>query len=135
MCSASATTYLFNCLPSMTQETFEFLSYSLGSLKAHALQEKVDKMQLKGAMEIISDREPTFYSWLFLVEKASGSWRPVTGIALFTMYVMQTKFPMETVISLLTSIRKGDIMLSDGPRARIFRFQSTLNQDLNFDSL
>ena len=38
-------------------------------------------MLAKGALEIALDPGPGFYSRLFLVEKATGGWRPVIDLA------------------------------------------------------
>ena len=53
-----------------------------------------------------------FYSWLFLLEKASGGWGPVIDLSPVNVYVLQTKFLMGTVVLVLISIWKGDIMIS-----------------------
>ena len=38
-------------------------------------------MLAKGALEIARDPGPGFYSRLFLVEKATGGWRPVIDLS------------------------------------------------------
>ena len=45
-----------------------------------------------GAVEIVSDREPAFYSKLFLVEELSGGWKPVADLSSLSAYVTQTRF-------------------------------------------
>ena len=44
--------------------------------------------------------------------KASGAWRPIIDLSLLNKSVMGTKFRMETVQSVLSSIRKDDWMIS-----------------------
>ena len=55
---------------------------------------------------------PGFYSRLFVVMKASGDWRPVIDLSILNKFVEQTPFKMETVQSVLSSIRKDDWMIS-----------------------
>ena len=69
-------------------------------------------MLQKGAVEIVVDPGPGFYSRLFLVEKATGGWRPVIDLSPLNVSVLQTPFRMETVASVLSSIRGGDFLAS-----------------------
>ena len=63
-------------------------------------------MLAKGALEIARDPGPGFYSRLFLVEKASGGWRPVIDLSHLNEFVQLTPFKMETV----ASVREGDFL-------------------------
>ena len=47
-------------------------------------------MILKGALEIVPDPGPDFYSRLFLVEKTSGGWRPVINLSPLNEFVRST---------------------------------------------
>ena len=69
-------------------------------------------MLAKGALEIARDPGPGFYSRLFLVEKATGGWRPVIDISHLNDFVQLTSFKMETVASVLLSVREGDFLAS-----------------------
>ena len=69
-------------------------------------------MLAKGALEIARDPGPGFYSRLFLVEKASGGWRPVIDLSHLNDFVQLTSFKMETVASVLLSVRVGDFLAS-----------------------
>ena len=69
-------------------------------------------MLAKGALEIARDPGPGFYSRLFLVEKASGGWRPVIDLSHLNDFVQLTSFKMETVASVLLSVREGDLLAS-----------------------
>ena len=89
-----------------------FPTYPLDSPKALALRQEVETMLSKGALERVSDPGPGFYSRLFLVEKASGGWRPVIDLSPFNEFVQQTPFKMETAASVLLSARKGDFLAS-----------------------
>ena len=69
-------------------------------------------MLAKGALEIARDPGPGFFSRLFLVEKASGDWRPVIDLSHLNEFVQLTPFKMETVASVLLSVREGDFLAS-----------------------
>ena len=49
---------------------------------------------------------------MFVVLKASGSWRPIIDLSTLNNYITKTKFRMETVQSVLASVRQGDWMVS-----------------------
>ena len=66
----------------------------------------------KDALEIVLDPGPGFYSHLFLVEKVTGGWRPVIDLSHLNEFVLQTPFQLETVASVLLSIREGDFLTS-----------------------
>ena len=51
----------------------------------------------KDALEVVENPSPGFYSRIFLVEKASGGWRPVIDLSPLNAFVQQTKFKMETI--------------------------------------
>ena len=89
----------------MTRESGEFPSSDSGSSKALALQKEVNKMLLKNALEIISDRHPSFCKILFLVEKAFGL---ETGIDFSPLGHTFCKviFALETGASVLPSSAK-----------------------------
>ena len=53
-----------------------------------------------------------FYSRLFIVWKTSGSWRPVIDLSTLNLFVDVAHFRMETIQSVLLSVRQGDWMAS-----------------------
>ena len=65
----------------------------------------------EGAVEL-APQSPGFYSRLFLVQKASGSWRPIIDLSTLNDYVTSSHFHMETPQSVLRSICPGDWMVS-----------------------
>ena len=69
-------------------------------------------MLFKDALEIVLDPGPGFYSRVFLLEKVTGDWRPVIDLSHLNEFVQQTPFEMETVASLLLSVREGDFLAS-----------------------
>ena len=89
-----------------------FPTYRAGCLRAQALRQEIEVMLAKGALEIARDPGPGFYSRLFLLEKASGGWRPVIDLSHLNDFVQLTSFKMETVASVLLSVREGDFLAS-----------------------
>ena len=61
---------------------------------------------------LVLDPGPGFYSRLFLMEKATEGWRTVIDLSHLNEFVLQTPFKMETVTSVLLSIRAGDFLAS-----------------------
>ena len=103
----------FGDLPTpLARSPVSFPTYRPGSPRAQALHQEVESMILKGALEIVPDPGPSFYSRLFLVEKASGGWRPVIDLSLLNKFVRQTPFKMDTTASVLLSARKGNFPAS-----------------------
>ena len=71
-------------------------TYHPGSSKLIALGQEVSKMLDEGALEIVDDRSPGFYSRFFLVEKMTGEWRPVIDLFPLNKFALQTGFRMES---------------------------------------
>ena len=67
---------------------------------------------MKGAIEEVPGKDPGFYNRLFLVMKASGSWRPVLDVSRLNKFITKTKFSMETIQSVLSFIQQNDWMIS-----------------------
>ena len=98
--------------PPLARTPVSFPTYRAGSPRAQALRQEVEAMLAKGALEIARDPGPGFYSRLFLVEKATGGWRPVIDLSHLNDFVLLTSFKMETVASVLLSAREGDFLAS-----------------------
>ena len=98
--------------PPLARTPVSFPTYRAGSPRAQALRQEVEAMLAKGALEIARDPGPGFYSRLFLVEKATGGWRPVIDLSHLNDFVQLTPFMMETVASVLLSVREGDFLAS-----------------------
>ena len=86
-------------------------SYSPSSIRGKALEEEFQNLLLKGAIEQASET-PGFYSRLFVVQKDSGAWRPIIDLSTLNTYIVSQHFHMETLQSVLRSIRQGDWMIS-----------------------
>ena len=96
----------------LSRTPVSFPTYRAGSPQAQALRQEIEELLAKGALEIARDPCPGFYSRLFLVEKASGGWRPVIDLSHLNDFVQLTSFKMETVASVLLSVREGDFLAS-----------------------
>ena len=87
-------------------------SCSPTSIKGAALEEVTLALVAKGAVELAPLPSPGFYSRLFVVWKTSGSWRPVIDLSHLNRFVDVSHFQMETIQSVLLSVRQGDWMAS-----------------------
>ena len=77
-----------------------------------ALVQEVESLLQKGAIELAPLPSLGYYSRLFVVMKASGSWRPVIDLSCLNLKVLKTPFKMETLQSTLLSVCRGDWMVS-----------------------
>ena len=109
----------FHHLPPVSQEPWEFPSCALGSVRVLALRDEVSKILQKGAVELVNQSGPGFYSRLFLVKKATRCWQPVINLSTLNGFVTLTKFQMETVASVLGLIRRGGLDVLHGPQIRL----------------
>ena len=98
--------------PPLSRTPVSFPTYRAGSPRAQALQQEVEGMLAKGALEIARNPGPGFYSRLFVVEKATGSWRPVIDLSHLNDFVQLTPFKMEIIALVLLSVREGDFLAS-----------------------
>ena len=98
--------------PPLARTPVSFPKYRAGCPRAQALRQEVEAMLAKGALEIARDPGLGFYSRLFLVEKATGGWRPVIDLSHLNDFVQLTSFKMEIVASVVLSVREGDFLAS-----------------------
>ena len=101
----------FDRQPPLSERPLSLLAYSPQSIKGVALTQELQHLLQKGAVEP-APQSPGFYSRLFLVQKASGSWRPIIDLSILNGYITLSHFHMETPQSVLRSIRPGDWMVS-----------------------
>ena len=99
-------------VPILSKEPIPYPAYSPDSIWGKALEGEVRSLLEKGAIELAPLPSPGYYSRLFVVMKASGSWRPVIDLSLLNLGVQKTSFKMETLQSVLLSVRAGDWMVS-----------------------
>ena len=102
----------FLSAPPLSGAPLPMPSYSPTSIKCAALEEVTIALVAKGAVELAPLPSPGFYSRLFVVWKTSGSWRPVIDLSHLNRFVDVSHFQMETIQSVLLSVRQGDWMAS-----------------------
>ena len=98
--------------PPLSNAPLPMPSYSPTSIKGAALEEVTLSFVAKGAVELAPLPSPGFYSRLFVVWKTSGSWRPVIDLSHLNRFVDVSHFQMETIQSVLLSVRQGDWVAS-----------------------
>ena len=101
----------FDRPPPLSERPLSLPAYSPHSIRGVALNQELQDLLRKGAVEP-APQSPGFYSCLFLVKKASGSWRPIIDLSTLNDYITSSRFHMETPRSVLNSIRPGDWMIS-----------------------
>ena len=102
----------FLCKPPLTKVPIPLPSYHPSSTKGGALGEATRALVAKSAVELAPLPSLGFYSRLFVVWKTSGSWKPVIDLSILNLYVDVSHFRMETIQSVLLSVRQGDWMAS-----------------------
>ena len=75
------------------------------------MESEIQALLQKGAVEPASNT-PGFYSRMFVVPKATGGWRPIIDLSTLNKLVVKSRFHMETVQSVLRSVRRNDWMIS-----------------------
>ena len=101
----------FDRRPPLSERPLSLPAYSPQSIKGVALTQELQHLLQKGAVEP-APQSSGFYSRLFLVQKASGSWRPIIDLSILNGYITKSHFHIETPQSVLRSIRPGDWMVS-----------------------
>ena len=101
----------FDRPPPLSECPISLPAYSPHSIRGVALNQELQNLLRKGAVEP-APQSPGFYSRLFLVKKASGSWRPIIDLSTLNLFITSSRFHMETPRSVLNSIRPGDWMIS-----------------------
>ena len=102
----------FLCDPPLSKVPISMPSYHPLSTKGVALGEVTQALITKSAVELAPLPSLGFYSRLFVVWKTSGSWRPVIDLSTLNLFVDVSHFRMETIQSVLLSVRQGDWMAS-----------------------
>ena len=102
----------FLCDPPLSKAPISLPSYHPLSIKGVALRDCSQALVAKSAVELAPLPSLGFYSRLFVVWKTSGSWRPVIDLSTLNLFVDVAHFRMETIQSVLLSVRQGDWMAS-----------------------
>ena len=98
--------------PPLSPEPIPMPSYAPSSIKRAALEEVTLDLIAKGAVELAPLPSQGFYSRLFVVWKTLGSWCPVIDLSHLNRFVDVSHFQMETIQSVLLSVRQGGWMAS-----------------------
>ena len=102
----------FVSLPPLANTPISFESYSTNSLKWQKLDQEIQDMIGKEALEEATS-DPGFYSRMFIIERPDKKkWRPVIDLSPLNKFIQQTPFQMETNVSVLRAIRQDDWMIS-----------------------
>ena len=102
----------FRKTPTLSGEPIPYTAYCPHTIRGKALAQEAESLLQKGAIELAPLPSLGYYSRFFVVMKASGSWRPVIDLSLLNLKVLKTPFKMETLQSVLLSVRRGDWMVS-----------------------
>ena len=81
----------FDRRPSLSERPLSLPAYSPQSIKGVALTQELQTLLRKRAVEP-APQSPCFYSRLFLVQKASGSWRPIIDLSTLNDYIPSRLF-------------------------------------------
>jgi hypothetical protein len=74
----------------------------------HALDEQVQALLSKGAVTVITDGSPGFYSKIFVVpKKEPGAWRLIADLSPLNAFVVCPRFRMDTAQMLRMALRAG----------------------------
>ena len=98
--------------PSSSNVPIPMPSSSPTSIKGAAMEEVTLGFIAEGAVELAPLPSPGFYSRLFVVWRTSGSWLPVIALSHLNRFVDVSPFQMETIQSVLLSVRQGDWVAS-----------------------
>ena len=103
----------FSSPPPLSWVPLPLPRYSPDSVKGKALQftRRGSFSYREGAVEL-APPSPGYYSRLFVVWKATGSWRPAIYLSHLNCFIMQTQFKMETNQSVLRAVQSSDWMVS-----------------------
>ena len=102
---------LFSRGPPLSDQPLPMPSYPPSSIRGRALEKEFLDLLQKRAIEQ-APQTPGFYSPLFVVQKDSGSWRPIIDLSTLNTFIVSHRFHMETPQSVLRSIRQADWMIS-----------------------
>ena len=89
-------------------KSFQPKTFVCNQQEAKIIEEEIDTLLEKEAIEPIPHRQAKFVSNLFLVKKKSGGFRPVINLKSLNQFVHTEHFAMETITSLRTMLSKED---------------------------
>ena len=99
----------FHIDPPLSDTSIILDSYSVQSIKGRALEEEIQALRCKGAVEP-APLSPGYYS--HMVTEASGGWRPIIDFSTLNLSMVVSKFRMETAQSVLCLVQRNDWMVT-----------------------
>jgi len=102
----------FSSLPPLTITPKSRAQYAHDKVRRESLNQAVLDMVEKGAIEAVQSPDPGFYSRIFLVPKPGNRWRPVIDLSALNAHIPCPSFKMETPVSVLRAVRKGQWLTS-----------------------
>ncbi|MCG7869756.1 MAG: hypothetical protein JAY74_25725 [Candidatus Thiodiazotropha taylori] len=84
----------------------------LHQTESRSLEEEVNKLLLKGAVEMIKPEGPGFYSRIFLVPKKNGKLRLIIDLSRLNTFLEVQSFKMETANKVRQAIQPNDWAIS-----------------------
>ena len=88
------------------------ISMAKDANKMSLMRTHVSEMLEKGAIHLITDNSPGFYSRIFMVPKQGGKWRPVIDLSVLNKFIRKETFKMETPELIRSSFVKGEWVTS-----------------------
>ena len=89
-------------------QSFQPKTFVRNQQETKIIQEEIDTLLEKEAIEPIPHRQAKFVSNLFLVKKKSSGFRPVINIKSLNQFVHTEHFTVETITNLRTLLSKDD---------------------------
>ena len=89
-------------------QSFQPKTFVRNQQEARIIQEEIDTLLEKEAIEPIPHSKAEFVSNLFLVKKKSGGFRPVINLESLNQFIHMEHFTMETIANLRTMLSKND---------------------------
>ena len=89
-------------------QSFQPKSFIQNQQEAKIIQEEIDTLLEKEAIEAIPHNQAKFVSNFFLVKKKSGRFRPVINLRNLNWFIHTKHFTMETITNLITTLSKDN---------------------------
>ncbi len=119
--------------PTISMRPIHFPLYANNLDNYLVLEQSIQDMSRKKAIEPTDPRSLGFYSRLFVVTKKSGKWRPVIDLSPLNKSIKKTKFKMETIKIVLSSIQANQWFMSIDLTNAYFHIPIHPSRDISFD--
>ena len=94
------------------QQVVALVTVVKGLTQQNVMQEEIEKLLLKGAIQLVSPSNGQFVSRLFLVPKKTGDLRPVINLRPLNKFIIHKHFKMENLQNVTQLVHKGDYMVT-----------------------